>query len=287
MGKLTPTAITLQMVDRSMAQPKGILEDVLVKVGKFIFLVDFVIMQMEEDTQVPLLLGRPFLATGAALIDVKKGELTLRVGNEAVHFNINRSLEHPNVEVDNCMAVGNNSLLNVELNSDCILQHSINEIEMNFQYLESLDCEVLPSNLFNKETVSSINENIQDEVSSQKQQTHEQETSAEGLTLKELPSNLKYDFLEPEKRKPVIISVVLTEVEEQKLLVIMRKYKEKIAWSIEDMKGISPSICMHKILLEDNAKTSIEHQRRLNQAMKEVVIKEVLKWLNAGFIYVY
>ena len=98
LGELAPTTITLQMVDRSMAQPEGILEDVLVKVGKFIFPADFVIMQMEEDTQVPLLLGRPFLATRAALIDVQKGELTLRVGNEAVHFNINRSLEHPVVD---------------------------------------------------------------------------------------------------------------------------------------------------------------------------------------------
>ena len=217
------------MADRSMAQPEGILEDVLVKVRKFIFPVDFVIMQMEEDTQVPLLLGRPFLETGAALIDVQKGELTLRVGNEAMHFNINRSLEHPNVEADNCMAVRNNNLLNDELNSDCIIQHSINEIEMNFQYHESLDCEVLPSNLFNKETVSSINENNQDEVSSQKQQNHEQETSAEGLTLKELPSHLKYEFLEPEKRKTVIISTALTKAKEQKLLVILRKYKETIA----------------------------------------------------------
>ena len=167
LGELTPTAITLQMVDRSMAQPEGILEDVLVKVGKFVFPVDFVVIQMEEDTQVPLLLGRPFLATGAALIDVQKGELTLMVGDEAMHFNINRSLEHPNVELDNCMAVRNTNLLNDELNSDCIIQHSINEIEMNFQYLESFDCEVLPSKLFNKETVSSINENSQEEESSQ------------------------------------------------------------------------------------------------------------------------
>ena len=52
---------------------------------------------MEEDTQVPLLLGRPFLATGAAMIDVQKGELTLKVGDEVMHFNINRILEHPNV----------------------------------------------------------------------------------------------------------------------------------------------------------------------------------------------
>ena len=103
--------------------------------------------------------------------------------------------------------------------------------------------------------------------------------------MKELPSHLKYEFLEPKRRKPVIISTALTEAEEQKLLEILRKYKEAIAWSIEDLKGISPSICMHKILLNDNAKTSIEHQRRLNLVMKEVVRKEVLKWLNAGYIY--
>ena len=88
----------------------------------------------------------------------------------------------------------------------------------------------MPSNLFNKETVSSINENSQDEESSQEQKTHEEETSAERLTLKELPSHLKYEFLEPEKRKPVIISVALNEAEEHKLLVILRKYKEAIAW---------------------------------------------------------
>ena len=66
-----------------------------------------------------------------------------------------------------------------------------------------------------------------------------------------------------------------------KLLEILKKYNGTIAWSIEDLKGISPSICMHKILLEENAKTSIEHQRRLNPVMKEVVRKEVPKWLNA------
>ena len=103
--------------------------------------------------------------------------------------------------------------------------------------------------------------------------------------MKELPSHLKYEFLVPKKRKPIIISAALTEDEEQKLLVILRKYKKTIAWSIEDLKGISPSICMHKILLDDNAKTYIEHQRRLNPVMKEVVRKEVLKWLNTGFIY--
>ena len=104
--------------------------------------------------------------------------------------------------------------------------------------------------------------------------------------MKEFPSNLKYAFLEPEKGKPVIIPAELTENEEQRLLQILRKYKEAIAWSIEELKGINPSICMHKILLNDDAKTSVEHQRRLNPVMKDIVRKEVLKWLNAGFLYV-
>ena len=277
LGELLPTAITLQMADRSMARPEGVLEDVLVKVGKFIFPVDFVIMKMEEDTQVLILLGRPFLATGVALIDVPKGELTLRLGDEAVHFNLNKILEEPDVDAEICMAVENSSPISDELNSDYNLHHSINEIEMNFQYLESIDYELLPSSWQNIEAVLSLNENSQEHVCSREQKAVEQETSAEGLILKELPNHLKYAFLEPEKGKPIIISAALTEIEEQKLLQILRKYKEAIAWSIEDLKGISPSICMHKILLNDDAKTSIEHQRRLNPVMKEVVRKEVLK----------
>ena len=83
------------MAHRTLAQPEGILEHVLIKVVKFIFPVDFVVIDIEEDKQVPLLLGRPFFATGAALIDVKKEELTLRVGDEAVHFNLNQSLKQP------------------------------------------------------------------------------------------------------------------------------------------------------------------------------------------------
>ena len=105
------------------------------------------------------------------------------------------------------------------------------------------------------------------------------------MILKELLEHLKYVILQPETTKPVIILAGLTELEKQKLLEILIKYKKAIAWSIDDLKGISPSICMHKILLEENVKTSIEHQRRLNPVMKEVVIKEVLKWLNTCFIY--
>ena len=102
----------------------------------------------------------------------------------------------------------------------------------------------------------------------------EQEMSSEGLILKELPSHLKYAFLSPKGVKPVIILAALNKNEEQQLLRILKKYKEAIVWSIEDLKGIRPFICMHKILLNDDAKTSIEHQRRLNPVMKDVVRKE-------------
>ena len=71
-GELTPTTLFLQMVDKSMTQLEGIIEDVLVKVGKFIFPVDFVVIDIKEDKQVQLLLSKPFLVIGAALIDLKK-----------------------------------------------------------------------------------------------------------------------------------------------------------------------------------------------------------------------
>ena len=93
LGELTSITVTLQMENRTMAKPEGVIEDVLVKVRKFIFPVDFIILDMEEDSQVPLILGRPFLATGAALIDMQKGVLTLRVGEEAADFNLPQSLK--------------------------------------------------------------------------------------------------------------------------------------------------------------------------------------------------
>ncbi|XP_022866538.1 uncharacterized protein LOC111386305 [Olea europaea var. sylvestris] len=95
LGKLNPTTLTLQLVDRSITYPKGIIEDVLVMVDKFIFSVDFVVLDMEEDEKVPTILGRPFLAIGRALIDVQEGKLTLQVNEEQVTFNIHQEKKAP------------------------------------------------------------------------------------------------------------------------------------------------------------------------------------------------
>ena len=285
LGEITPTAVTLQMADKTLEKPEGIIEDVLVKVGKFIFPADFIILDMEEDSQVPLLLGRPFLATGAALIDMQKGILTLRVREETADFNLIRSLRNLDIERDDIKSVEDVYVNNSDLYYDCNDQLSINEKEMNFQYLEGLDSDSLHINLHSTEKVMNLEQNgIKQREKFEEKEFH-QETSEEGLVLKELPSHLKYAYLELPKNKSVIISSSISEAEEQRLLEILRKHKESIAWSIEDLKGISPSICIHKILLEENARPTVEHQRRLNPVMKEVVRKEVLKWLNAGFIY--
>ena len=103
--------------------------------------------------------------------------------------------------------------------------------------------------------------------------------------LKELPKGLKYAFLGCNDTKPVIISSKLDNDMVVKLLGVLERNAEAFAWSIKDIKGISSSICMHIIPMEEDHAPSIEHQRRLNPTMKEVVKKEVLKWLQAGFIY--
>ena len=135
--------------------------------GKFIFLVDFVVVDMEEDTQAPLLLKRPFLATRAALIDVKKGELTFRVGEEAVHFNLNKSLKQSECESTDCKTVETIVPISPELIFGYNFQNSINENEMNFQYLENLDFEFLNSRCDLKETVLSLNENSTKKIKQQ------------------------------------------------------------------------------------------------------------------------
>ena len=111
--------MTLQMADKTLAHPKGILEDVLIKVGKFIFPMDFVVSDIEEDKQVLLLLGRPFLGTRASLIDVKIGELTLRVGDQAVHFNLKHSLKQPKLINAECDIVEIKIPISFELITDC------------------------------------------------------------------------------------------------------------------------------------------------------------------------
>ncbi|XP_038899815.1 uncharacterized protein LOC120087043 [Benincasa hispida] len=103
-GNARPTTITLQLADRSITHPEGKIEDVLMQVDKFIFPTDFIILDYEADIEVPIILGRPFLVTGRALINVQKGELTIKVNDQQVKFNVLNALKYPS-DMETCQYV--------------------------------------------------------------------------------------------------------------------------------------------------------------------------------------
>ncbi|KAK5819332.1 hypothetical protein PVK06_024318 [Gossypium arboreum] len=102
LGEPKPTRMSIQLADRFVKYPRGIIEDVLVKVAKFIFLADFVVLDMDEDVEVPLILGHPFLATARAIIDVGDGKLVLRVGDEEIIFKIYDTMRFSREQDDSC-----------------------------------------------------------------------------------------------------------------------------------------------------------------------------------------
>nr|GEV72962.1 hypothetical protein [Tanacetum cinerariifolium] len=105
------------------------------------------------------------------------------------------------------------------------------------------------------------------------------------LELKPLPSTLKYDFLGHNNTLPVIVAYDISGSQEEVLLKVLSKYKAAVGWTIADLKGINPSLCMHRIVTDLDVKPSKDAQRRLNPNMKKVVKKEVLKWLDTCIIY--
>nr|GEX43022.1 reverse transcriptase domain-containing protein [Tanacetum cinerariifolium] len=105
------------------------------------------------------------------------------------------------------------------------------------------------------------------------------------LELKELPSHLEYTFLEGTDKLPVIISKELKDEENSALLKVLKSHKRAITWKISDIKGIDPRLCTHKILMEDDFKPMVQHQRRVNPKIHEVIKKEVIKLFDAGIIY--
>ncbi|XP_009619890.2 uncharacterized protein [Nicotiana tomentosiformis] len=92
-GRARPTSVLLQLADRTVKRPSGILDDVLVQLEKFVFPANFIILDCKVDEEIPIILGRPFLATGRALIDCEMGELKMRLNNEEITFNVQKSMQ--------------------------------------------------------------------------------------------------------------------------------------------------------------------------------------------------
>jgi len=105
------------------------------------------------------------------------------------------------------------------------------------------------------------------------------------IELKVLPDGLRYAFLNGDTQTPVIISSHLFDEETAKLLAVLEKHRSVFGYSLEDLKGISPTLCTHRIPIDSTCTPSREPQRRLNNTMRDVVKKEVLKLLHAGIIY--
>nr|GEV05941.1 reverse transcriptase domain-containing protein [Tanacetum cinerariifolium] len=232
--ELTPTRMTLELADRSITHPKGVTEDVFVKVGKFYFPTDSVVVDFEADPRVPLILGRSFLRTGRALIDVYGEEITLRVNDESVTFNLNQTMRYFSTYDDN-------SVNRVDV-IDIACEEFVQDV-LDFQYNPKSSNPTLVSDSSNSEidfskkpivkssspTLTPFRETEESKAKSSVEEPPE-------LELKELPSHLEYAFLEESNKLPVIIAKDLKDFEKEALINVLKSHKRAITWKISDIK---------------------------------------------------
>ncbi|GKB67905.1 reverse transcriptase domain-containing protein [Tanacetum coccineum] len=302
--ELTPTQMILELADRSTTSPSGIAEDVFVKVGKFHFPADFVVVDYVVDPRVPLILGRPFLRTARALIDVYGEELTLRVDDEAITFKVGQTSRYSyndvvsinRIDVIDVACEGyaqevlESSDSSTSGNPTPSLDHILSTSSSSLTPFEEGDfiLEEIEACLTNDSTPSGIDDDdfdpegdillleklLNDDPSSPlpPKELHVEELKIvkssiddpPELELKDLPSHLEYAFLEGTDKLPVIIAKNLKEDEKVRLLKVLKSHKRAIAWKISDIKGIDPQFYTHKILMEDDSKPAIQHQRRVS-----------------------
>ncbi|XP_019427136.1 PREDICTED: uncharacterized protein LOC109335457 [Lupinus angustifolius] len=235
--EIKPTRMTLQLADRSVKYSYGVEEDVLVKVDGLVFPMDFAIMDVEKDKEVPLILGRPFMKTAQVIIDVDDGKLMVRVEDQEVNFNVFEAMQHSRnkqhcfrVDVIEDLFMLDDIHLNMSSHLEKVLRgdlegYSMEEDKMIKTCLAELDAP--------RKVVS--NQNHFEELG--KEKTPE----APKVDLKVIPSHLKYVFLEEGGQKPVIISSALLWDEEQLLIGVLRKNAGAIGWTLAGLHGINPS----------------------------------------------
>ncbi|GJR09469.1 reverse transcriptase domain-containing protein [Tanacetum coccineum] len=328
---LTKTKMILELADRSTSTPTGIAENVFVKVGTFYFPADFVVVDYDADPRVPLILGRPFLRTARALIDVHGEEMTLRHDDQSVTFKVGdtknfsyNAMESVN-KVDfidiaceeysqeilgfsEVSANGNSTpyfepivdttspTLTPFEGSDFILEEIEAELS-DTSYKSGIDdaeCDLekdilLLEAILNSEPLSPLpnHANYFPEVRKELKICEAKTVLDEPpeVELKDLPPHLEYAFLEGNNKLPVIIAKDLSIGEKAALIKVLQSHKRAIAWKLSDIKGINPEFCTHKILMEEDYTPAVQHQRRVNPKIHDVIKKEVEKLLDAGLIY--
>nr|GEX88304.1 reverse transcriptase domain-containing protein [Tanacetum cinerariifolium] len=278
-------------------------EDVFVKVGTFHFPADFVVVDFDADPRVPLLLGRSFLKIERALIDVFEGELTLRVGKEAITFNLDQTsrytanysdmtanridvidmfCEEYSQEVlgfSDMIASGNPTPyydLIVSTTSPTLTLFG----ESDF-LLEEVDAFLA---LKDNPTSPEVDQSYELKICEAKTNNSSIDEPLE-VELKDLPPHLEYAFLEGDDRLPVMIVKDLSVEEKTALITVLKSHKRAIAWKLSDIKGIDTEFCTHKIIMEVDFKPAVQHQRRVNPKIHDVINNEVLKLLDVRLTY--
>jgi hypothetical protein len=211
-----------------------------------------------------------------AVLDAGKGKVTMNLNGKKYTYNFLCVSKHPTpFPPEDEDVEGVDSLCFVETLRDPLQRVMENQIsDQQDEDLEDATKGLEPQD------VSGEEEKFEDigEIKPEEPQVPE-------VDLKPLPKVLKYEFLGPDKTYPVIVSNELSPEENERLLVLLKKHRKVIRYSINDLKGISPAFCTHRIPMEDQCKPVVDHQRRLTHAMREVVKKEVIKLLDAGIIY--
>ncbi|XP_052290039.1 uncharacterized protein LOC127899933 [Citrus sinensis] len=238
-GECRLTTVTLQLADRSHAYPEGKIEDVLVKVDKFIFPVDFIVLDFEADKEVPIILGRPFLATGKTLIDVQKGELTMRVNNQQVTFNVLEAMRNPD-EIEDCNFLSVMDLVVADRMDRCC-NNILNKVT-TFEEVEEEDVAAIQPDWMDKQQYNKHNRVIEHlNLSDREAKTTLPSTeSPPSFELKLLPSHLKYAYLSQNNTLPVIISSTLNAGQEQSLVDLLGKYRKSNWMDHGRYKGDQP-----------------------------------------------
>nr|GEX83802.1 reverse transcriptase domain-containing protein [Tanacetum cinerariifolium] len=271
--ELILTRMTLELADRSITRPKGVAEDVFVKVGKFHFPTDFLVVDFEADPRVPLILGRSFLRTDHALIDVYGEEITLRVNDESVTFNLNQSMRYSSTYDDN-------SVNRVDV-IDIACEESVQDV-LDFQYNPKSSSLTLVS-----DSLISERDTCKEPIVKSSSPTLTPFGESD-FFLEEIKDFLNDDSIptgienSDSNKLPVIIAKDLKDAEKEALINVLKPHKWAIAWKISDIKDIDPRFCTHKILMEDDYKPAIQSQRRVNPKIHDVIKKEDIKLLDTG-----
>ncbi|KAD5961340.1 hypothetical protein E3N88_12813 [Mikania micrantha] len=287
-GPLQRADTTVVLADLTSKLPRGIVSDVILMVEGFYYPIDFLVLDYaitDPLRQPTVILGRPFLATSNALINCRTGTVDMTFGNRKLQLNVFSNIANSRVNDECFMADIVDGCLSHESGGDTkemCFACDRDELSMVKDMVEEdRKMEVLMASDGRPSWTIQV-ESLLDSIDSKLKPSLEEPPKSE---LKELPKHLKYVFLGENNTLPVIIAANLDEAQEKALMEVLVTHKAAIGWTIADLRGISPSIVMHKIITDEKIKPSRETQRRLNPNMREVVKKEVLKWLDAGIIY--